>query len=86
MIQTNINEFSKSINYYFDKLNNNSEVLVVNTENENSFVVMSISEYNSLNATSFELKSKKNEDRLNSAITKINNGLTFEKELILDEV
>lgn len=86
MIHANINEFSRSINYYFDKLNNNSEVLVVNTENENSFVVMSISEYNSLNATSFELKSKKNEDRLNSAITKINNGLTFEKELILDEV
>lgn len=86
MIQANINEFSKSINYYFDKLNNNSEVLVVNTENESSFVVMSLAEYNSLNATSFEIKSKKNEDRLNSAINKINNGLTFEKELILDEV
>jgi antitoxin YefM len=86
MIQANFNEFSKSINFYVDKLINNSEVLVVNTENENGFVIMSIAEYNSLSATTYELKNKKNEERLNSAIDNINKGLIFEKELILDEI
>ncbi len=86
MIQTNFSDFSKSINYYFDKLINNSEVLIVNTENENVFVVMSLAEYNSLNATNFELQDKNNVTRLNNAIDKINKGLTSEKELHLDEV
>ena len=86
MIKANFNDFSKSINYYFDKLVNNSEILVVNTENENGFVIMSITEYNSLSATNYELKNKKNEQRLNSAIENINKGLIFEKELVLDEI
>lgn len=86
MIQTNISEFSKSINYYFDKLSNNSEILIVNTENDNGFVVMSLTEYNSINATNYELQNQNNKSRLDNAIHKINKGLTFEKELNLDEV
>lgn len=86
VIQANINEFSKSMNYYFDKLTNNSEILVLNTENENGFVVMTLAQYNSINATNFELNEKTNVNRLNEAIKKINNGQTFEKELFLDEV
>lgn len=86
MIQTNISEFSKSINYYFDKLSNNSEILIVNTENDNGFVVMSLAEYNSINATNYELQNQNNKSRLDNAIDKINKGLTFEKELNLDEV
>jgi antitoxin YefM len=45
---------------------------------------MSLEEYNSLSATRYELSSKKNEQRLDSAISKIKNGGTFQKEL-LDE-
>jgi len=41
-----------------------------------------LEEYNSLSATHYELSSKKNEERLDSAISKIKNGDTFQKELI----
>ena len=43
---------------------------------------MSLDEYNSLSATQHELSSKANERRLDSAIEKLKNGKSFQKELI----
>jgi antitoxin YefM len=43
---------------------------------------MSLSEYNSLNATHYELTSKTNEKRLDAAIEKLRKGDSFIKELI----
>jgi antitoxin YefM len=43
---------------------------------------MSLDEYNSLSATQYELSSKVNEKRLDSAIEKLNSGKSFQKELI----
>jgi hypothetical protein len=42
----------------------------------------SLNKNNSLSATQHELKSIKNKQRLHSAIRKINNKATFEKDLI----
>jgi antitoxin YefM len=43
---------------------------------------MSLDEYNSLKATYHELSSRVNEQRLDSAIEKLKNGSSFQKELI----
>jgi len=43
---------------------------------------MSLDEYNSLTATSHELSSKINEERLYSAIEKFRKGASFQKDLI----
>ena len=42
---------------------------------------MSLEEYNALQTTQHELSSRKNEERLDSAISKFNTGKSFTKEL-----
>jgi len=44
--------------------------------------IMSLEEYNSLSATQHELSSQSNEKRLDSAISKLKKGLSFQKDLI----
>lgn len=44
--------------------------------------MMSLEEYNSLMATNYELSSRVNEVRLDSAIEKLRSNQTFEKGLI----
>ena len=43
---------------------------------------MSLDEYNSINATHYELSTKTNENRLDSAIDKLKKGESFTKDLI----
>ena len=43
---------------------------------------MSLKEYNSLMATNYELSSRKNEERLDSAIEKLKGSKGFAKKLI----
>ncbi|NOR34992.1 MAG: hypothetical protein GQ579_09965, partial [Bacteroidales bacterium] len=45
-------------------------------------VIISLEEYNSLQATQHELSSARNEQRLNSAINKLKRGDSFEKDLL----
>jgi antitoxin YefM len=42
-------------------------------------VIISLDEYNSLNATQHELSSKENEKRLDSAIAKLKNNMSLKK-------
>ena len=60
----------------------NYETLIINRGKNENIVVMSLDEYNSLIATSYELSSKKNEIRLDSAIEKLNKGKSLTKDLI----
>ena len=82
MIITNISDFRKDIKSYLDKVVQNFETLIINRGKDEGIVVMSLDEYNSLMATSHELSSRKNEMRLNSAISKFKGGQTFTKDLI----
>ncbi|MBC7653543.1 MAG: type II toxin-antitoxin system Phd/YefM family antitoxin [Oligoflexus sp.] len=82
MLTTTISDFRKDIKTYFDKFSKNFETLIINSGKDNGVVIISLDEYNSLLATNYELSSLKNEQRLDSAIQKINNKTTFEKELI----
>lgn len=82
MLATSISDFRKDIKSYLDKVSNNFETLIINRGNDNNVVVISLDEYNSLNATRHELSSKVNEKRLDSAIEKLKTGVSFTKELI----
>ena len=82
MLTTTISDFRKDIKQYFDRVTENFETLIINRGKDNGVVIMSLKEYNSLNATSHELSSKTNEKRLDSAIEKLRTGASFQKDLL----
>lgn len=82
MLTTTISNFRKDIKLYLDLVTENFETLIINRGKDSGVVIMSLDEYNSLQATYLELSSKANEKRLDSAIEKLNIGSSFQKELI----
>ena len=82
MLVANISDFRKDIKLYLDKVSENFETLIINRGKNENIVVMSLDEYNSLIATNYELSSRKNEMRLDSAIEKLKKGKSFTKDLI----
>ena len=82
MVVANISDFRKDIKSYFDKVAKNFETLIINRGKDSGIVVMSLEEYNSLMATNYELASRSNEKRLDSAIEKLKSGKSFSKNLI----
>ena len=82
MLTTTISDFRKDIKQYLDRVTEYSETLIINRGKDNGVVIMSLDEYNALNATYHELSSKANERRLDSAIEKLKTGSSFQKELI----
>jgi antitoxin YefM len=82
MITTTISDFRKDIKKYLDRVTENFETLIINRGKDRGVVLMSLDEYNSLNATHHELSSKVNEKRLDSAIEKLKGGSSFQKNII----
>ena len=82
MLTTSISDFRKDIKSYFDKVTDNFETLIINRGKDSGVVIISLDEYNSLNATQHELSSKTNEARLDSAIEKLKIGNLFTQNLI----
>jgi antitoxin YefM len=82
MITTTLSDFRKDIKNYFDRVTQNFETLIINRGKDNGVVIMSLAEYNSLQATQHELSSRINQQRLDSAIEKLKSGNSFTKELI----
>lgn len=82
MLTTTLSDFRKDIKSYFDRVTQNFETLIINRGKDNGIVIMSLAEYNSLSATSHELSSKKNEERLDIAIKKLQENKSFSKNLL----
>lgn len=82
MLTTSITDFRKDIKKYLDRVTDNFETLIINRGKDRGVVIISLDEYNSLSATQYELSSKNNEQRLDSAINKLKNGSSFSKDLI----
>ena len=82
MLTTTLSDFRKDIKSYFDRVTQNFETLIINRGKDNGIVIMSLAEYNSLSATSHELSSKKNEERLDMAIKKLQENKSFSKNLL----
>ncbi|PKP32050.1 MAG: prevent-host-death protein [Bacteroidetes bacterium HGW-Bacteroidetes-16] len=84
MLTTSISDFRKDIKKYLDNVTQNFETLIINRGKDSGVVVISLEEYNSLNATQHELSSRTNESRLDSAIEKLKSGSSFQQELIIE--
>lgn len=82
MVVASISDFRKDIKSYFDKVSKNFETLIINRGKDSGIVVMSLQEYNSLMATNYELSTRANEKRLDSAIEKLKNDKSFSKDII----
>jgi len=82
MLVANVSDFRKDIKMYLDRVAKNFETLIINRGKDDSIVVMSLDEYNSLVATNYEISSRKNEMRLDAAIEKLRDGKTVTKDLI----
>jgi antitoxin YefM len=82
IITTNISAFRKDIKSYLNRVTQNLETLIINRGNDSGVVIISLKEYNSLISTQHELSSSVNEQRLDSAISKFEQGKSFTKELI----
>lgn len=82
MLTATISDFRKNIKKYLDNVTENFETLIINRGKDSGVVVISLDEYNSLNATQHELSSKVNESRLDSAIEKLKGESSFQKDLI----
>lgn len=82
MLTTTISDFRKDIKRYLDSVTNDFETLIINRGKDSGVVIISLDEYNSLNATNHELSSKSNEARLDSAIEKLRKRQSFHKELL----
>ncbi len=70
MLTTSILDFRKNIKKYLDNVTEYFETLIINRGKDSGVVIISLDEYNSLNATQHELSSRSNESRLDSAIEK----------------
>jgi len=82
MVVANISDFRKDIKSYFDRVAKNFDTLIINRGKDSGIVIMSLEEYNSLMSTNYELSSRTNEKRLDSAIDKLKSGKSFPNELI----
>jgi len=82
MLSTTLSDFRKDMKRYFDRVSQNFETIIINRGKDNGIVIMSLSEFNSLNATQHELSSKANEKRLDSAIEKLKSKNGMPKRLI----
>lgn len=82
MLIASVSDFRKDLKSYLDRVSKNFETLIINRGKDSGIVVMSLDEYNSLMATNYELSSRKNEMRLDSAIEKLKIGTSFSKDLI----
>ena len=79
---TTVSDFRKDIKTYLDRVIKNVEPLIINPGKDTGIVVLSLQEYNSLMAINHQLSSRKNELRLDSAIDKLKNGDSFNKDLM----
>lgn len=81
MLTTSISDFRKDLKNYLNKVTQNFETLIINRGKDAGVVVMSLEEYNALQATQHELSSLQNQKRLDSAISKFKKGQHFTKQI-----
>lgn len=82
MMTTTLSAFRKETKKYLDQVTNSFETLIINRGKDTGVVVISLEEYNSLKATLHELSSKKNGQRLDTAIEKLKKGNKKERKLM----
>ena len=82
MITASISDFSANTKKYLTRVADDFETLIIHRDAEKVLVLISLEEYNSIQATLHEMSSKKNREALDHAIEQVHQGKTFQKDLI----
>ena len=82
MIVANYSELRKDLKMYLDNVEFENETIIIKRGSGNGAILMSLQQYNSIIETLHLISSKRNEERLDSALDKANKGQTFHKNLI----
>lgn len=82
MLSTTMSDFRKEMKKYLDLVTGDFETLIINRGKGRGVVIISMEEYNSMQATMHELSSKANERRIDQSLEKFEKGEHFEKDLI----
>ena len=82
MISTTLSDFRKETKQYLDKVTNERETLIINRGKDTGVVIISLEEYNSLNATLHEMSSRKNMEVLDASIKQMKEAKHYRKKLI----
>jgi antitoxin YefM len=82
MLSTTLSDFRKETKHYLDKVTKERETLIINRGKDTGVVIISLEEYNSLNATLHEMSSKKNMEVLDASIKQFKKDKHFRKKLI----
>jgi antitoxin YefM len=73
MLVANISQFRKDLKYYFDSVADNHDTLIVNG-NGKTVVIMSLEDYNEMDATDYIVSSPANKASLDLSIQQLNEG------------
>jgi antitoxin YefM len=82
MLSTKLSDFRKETKHYLDKVTKERETLIINRGKDTGVVIISLEEYNSLNATLHEMSSKKNMEVLDTSIKQFKKDKHFRKKLV----
>jgi antitoxin YefM len=82
MLATSYSNFRQDLKAFFDKVNTHHTPLLVTRAKGEDIVVLSKSDYDSMEETFYLLKSPKNAARLLKSIEELENGKGEEKQLI----
>ena len=82
MLSTTLSDFRKETKHYLDKVTKERETLIINRGKDTGVVIISLEEYNSLNATLHEMSSNKNMEVLDASIKQFKKDKHFRKKLI----
>jgi len=82
MQSLNFTEFRQSLKTHLDNVSDNHDTVIINRSGNRDVVVISLKEWNSMKETNYLNSSKKNRERLESALEKSKRGEVLERGLI----
>lgn len=78
----NYSDFRHRLKTHLDNVTNNNDTLIVPRGGENSVVIISLTEYNSIMETIHLLRTDKNRTRLTEALERAEKGISESHDLI----